>query len=115
MTTPYRLFHNLGRDRWYGYIPDAPLWVDPTTYTIPSDNGNRLDAIYARHNRDDRPDGRIAPSLSVGDVIAVYPAAPDDTPDPLFYAVADIGFAPIATPTNVITSATWREACDRAA
>jgi hypothetical protein len=27
------------------------------------------ESIFARHNRDDRPDGKTAPSLSVGDVI----------------------------------------------
>ena len=25
--------------------------------------------VFARHNRDDRPDGRLCPSMSVGDVV----------------------------------------------
>lgn len=37
-----------------------------------SDNTDHLlDDIYSIHNRDDRPDGRLGPSLSIGDVVAL--------------------------------------------
>jgi hypothetical protein len=39
--------------------------------TDPTDLDAIAEAIFERHNRDDRPDGRLCPSLSVGDVVVV--------------------------------------------
>jgi hypothetical protein len=42
-----------------------------------------LEQIFAKHNRDDRPDGQQAPSLSVGDVVRL---------DSQYWAVQAAGF-----------------------
>lgn len=49
-----------------------------------------LEAIFVRHNRDDRPDGRTRPSLSVGDVIVLTP--PDHRGEPYVFTVDMIGW-----------------------
>jgi hypothetical protein len=68
----YRIFHNVDS-----------LWMRPhrpTDRVVAGYHGDidgvddvesACRAIMARHNRDDRPDGCDAPSLSVGDVIVV--------------------------------------------
>ena len=69
---------------------------------IDSDNFDRLvEVIYARHNRDDRPDGRLCPSMSIGDVIIIGETA---------LSVASIGFVRVAVdPADLITDRTWTE------
>ena len=43
--------------------------------TVVTDRGEPIEAIaerlYTRHNRDDRPDGELCPSMSVGDVVVI--------------------------------------------
>ncbi len=104
--TNYTIFHNVHPDRyWDGYIPGAPMWADPNVYAI--DNPDPLEAIFMRHNMDSRPDGHLAPSLSVGDVIALYP----DTGDSItFHAVADLGFVTVDSPANIIDETSWSAA-----
>lgn len=63
-------------------------------------NVNIADRIYSMHNRDDRPDGAMRPSLSVGDVIVIS--------DPFGHnrrvvTVDRIGFADLdGLPTNLL-------------
>ena len=90
--TAYRIYRR-------GTVDDPALWLDPTTYVIDVD-GDPLEAIFVRHNRDDRPDGRLAPSLSVDDVVAV---------DGRFWRVEPIGFDETAEPATV-AARTWTEA-----
>lgn len=60
-----------------------------------------LDDIFARHNRDDRPDGRLCPSMSVGDVIILGDTA---------WSVASFGFKPVTVdPADLIADRTWTE------
>lgn len=60
-----------------------------------------LEAIFSRHNRDDRPDGQLCPSMSVGDVIVIAETA---------WSVANVGFVPVVIdPADVITDRTWLE------
>jgi hypothetical protein len=60
-----------------------------------------LEHVFARHNRDDRPDGRLCPSMSVGDVVIIGEVA---------YSVASVGFEPVAVdPADLITDRTWTE------
>ena len=70
----------------------------------PSDEASTmtvLEWIFARHNRDDRPDGRLCPSMSVGDVVVLGETA---------WTVEDIGFARVdLDPGDLITDKTWTE------
>jgi hypothetical protein len=62
--------------------------------------------LFARHNRDDRPDGQIAPSMSVGDVIEFSECA---------LSVADIGFAVVViADRDRVTDRSWLEVVDQA-
>lgn len=73
-TTEYRIYRNLTRP-FQTYRPGDTLWFDPTPRHVTlDDTASRTDAlnmIFERHNRDDRPDAAYAPSLSVGDVVAL--------------------------------------------
>jgi hypothetical protein len=61
--------------------------------------------IWQRHNRDNRPDGKSAPSLSVGDVIELPHAA---------YSVSGMGFTAVQmTEDGRITDRTWAECLER--
>jgi hypothetical protein len=60
-----------------------------------------LEAIFARHNRDDRPDGRLCPSMSVGDVIVIAEIA---------WTVLGTGWFPVVLDAaDLITDRTWSE------
>lgn len=87
----YRLYHSL-TNPFQPYKPGDRLWFDPTEYEItPRVSGTKssvLEAIFQRHNSDYRPDGHLAPSLSVGDVVAFG----FDTEDPEWWAVDSVGF-----------------------
>lgn len=69
----YRLLHNLdGFDPFRegdrladGFLGFMEVGANLTMSAV-------CDDIFARHNRDDRPDGKTAPSLSVGDVVLFY-------------------------------------------
>lgn len=57
--------------------------------------------IFERHNADDRPDGRLCPSMSVGDVIAFGEIA---------VTVERCGFSRCQIdPADVIADRTWRD------
>jgi len=78
----YVLYRNM-TSRFGGYTDGDKLWFDETVYDVADASGDpdeviaaepeprALDGIFARHNRDDRPDGQRAPSLSVGDLIGL--------------------------------------------
>jgi hypothetical protein len=102
--TNYRIYHGVSRDHFFGYRFGDPLWFDRTEYEVDGDTDGTfppvLDAIFARHNRDDRPDGAFAPSLSVGDIIAIDWG----TEATRHYAVASFGFDEVPGPmyTDVV-------------
>ena len=58
------------------------------------------DAIYMKHNRDDRPDGQMCPSLSMGDVINI---------DGKWVTVLDFGFGEVTVDPDDITTRSWLE------
>lgn len=60
-----------------------------------------LEHLFARHNHDDRPDGQLCPSMSVGDVVVLGESA---------WSVDSCGFVQV-TPrvVDLITDRTWRE------
>ena len=102
----YMLFHNVSDDRFDGYKPGAAVWTEGIAYTVDAIPEQALDAVFHRHNMPSRPDGLVAPSLSVGDVIFDV----DESSYWQWFAVADIGFMPIEPPANVVEAAGWREA-----
>ena len=58
--------------------------------------------LFYRHNMDDRPDGRMCPSMSVGDVIVIGEVA---------VSVASLGFQVVQLDAaDLITDKTWSEA-----
>jgi hypothetical protein len=60
--------------------------------------------LYRRHNSGDRPDGRIAPSMSIGDVIEFSTGAVSPT---------HIGFVPVTlVEAGKITDRAWRDVID---
>ena len=98
----YHLYRNVSRP-FLGYLPGDKLWFDRTAYAVGGRDMEHaldgplppvLDDIYARHNRDDRPDGQLAPSLSVGDVIALEFGTGRDR----FFSVDSFGFTEVESP-----------------
>lgn len=61
-----------------------------------------LEFIFATHNRDDRPDGRLCPSMSIGDVIVLGETAWTVTRDGFERVDLDL--------RDLITDRTWTEA-----
>lgn len=134
-TPTYRLYRNVGNP-FFAYTPGTKLWFDPTPFSVDDlsfsfpaiesyddiltgEAPRALDAIFYRHNRDNRPDGPYAPSLSVGDVIALDWG----TPRTRFFSVDSFGFTEVEGPllTEVYNAghpelgplhgdATWSEA-----
>jgi hypothetical protein len=75
----YEILINLSREKSFdGYVEGDPLVftyrgsIESLTVTSVK---SLLEEIWERHNRDDRPDGKIGPSLSVGDVVKLIPHA----------------------------------------
>lgn len=85
-----------------GYMPGDRL---VQTYRGAIDAPDPLDAAWAvvvRHNRDDRPDGRLGPSFSVGDVVAIFHHGREE-----FWASSGVDLVPIGRPTDVETGKGW--------
>ena len=99
----YQLFHNQTASfcRSYepgdvlveGYRGEFPACFEPRTDVPVDDMMFRLaEVVYMKHNRDDRPDGKTAPSLSVGDVVVIGEVA---------LSVASVGFEVVTMPPSV--------------
>lgn len=89
---PYQPGDRLVRG-WTGGLALVPVSELAVTTT--------LEGIYARHNRDDRPDGQLCPSMSIGDVVVIDGAA---------WSVGRIGFVPVdVDPADLITDRTWSQ------
>jgi hypothetical protein len=78
----YQLYHNQSSRFSRGYeagdeLVEGHRGQFPACFSIrpdldPQEALLRLaEVIFTKHNRDDRPDGRTAPSLSVGDVVVI--------------------------------------------
>jgi hypothetical protein len=76
--------------------------------TIEVESGDNVTAIaerlFARHNRDDRPDRRLCPSMSVGDVIVI---------GEVVVSVAGVGFQRVDVDADdLIVDRSWRQVID---
>ena len=68
------------------------------------DVGAVAERLFARHNRDDRPDGQLCPAMSVGDVIVIGEVA---------VSVAGVGFQLVDVDSDdLIVDRTWRQVID---
>jgi hypothetical protein len=85
---PYQPGDRLVRG-WSGEIPDS------------IDCKHAAEAVFELHNRDDRPDGQMCPSMSVGDVVVVGEVAL--SVDQRDWKQVNID------PADVITGRTWYE------
>lgn len=64
-----------------------------------------LERLFAKHNWDDRPDGQLCPSMSVGDVVKL-----DDGTYHSWHTVAAVGFDNVTVgQADLIEDRTWRE------
>jgi hypothetical protein len=81
-------------------------WCDVVASTDPVPRFEVLaEEVFARHNRDDRPDGQLCPSMSIGDVVVFGEVA---------MSVDGIGFARVdVDPGDLVVDQTWREVIDQ--
>lgn len=89
----YTLFHNQNA-LWFrpGTLRDLYIMGYSGVLPTPSTGSIKslLETVWTRHNRDDRPDGHLNPSLSVGDVVVL---APDlQFGEPYMYTVDKVGW-----------------------
>lgn len=103
MTARYTNYSNLDASFMRPYEPGDRLvkgWTGETDLAFPHEM-RALEEIYFRHNHDDRPDGQMCPSMSIGDVVIVGEGA---------WSVDHIGFVPVTVdPADLITDRTWSE------
>ena len=84
----YTNYANVSRPFMRGYEPGDTL-IKGWSGTLDVDNGwtvnihHLAEDVFMRHNRDDRPDGQMCPSMSVGDVVVIGETA---------LTVEDMGF-----------------------
>ncbi len=81
-------------------------WCDVVASTDPVPRFEVLaEDVFARHNRDDRPDGQLCPSMSIGDVVMFGEVA---------MSVDGIGFARVdVDPGDLIVDRSWRQVIDQ--
>lgn len=75
--------------------------ISPSAAAILNPIASVLELIFSLHNRDDRPDGRLCPSMSIGDVIILGETA---------FTVTRDGFETVDLDLrDLITDRTWLE------
>ena len=103
-TLTYTNYTNLDARYDRPYEPGDRLvkgWSGPIEPGLVETFDDLVEVIFMIHNRDDRPDGQMCPSMSIGDVIVVGELA---------VSVASIGFVRVAVdPADLITTGTWIE------
>lgn len=109
--TTYRIYHNV-QSRFDPYTPGDRLWFDAAAYEASVPDGTHdpvttlLEVIFDRHNRDDRPDAFSAPSLSVGDIVALD----WDNENATFWAVGRFGWTEVVGPYHdQVVNAPWSD------
>ena len=76
-------------------------WVGTVTLDESLDVFAAAERVWVRHNRDDRPDGQLCPSMSVGDVVVIGETA---------LTVESCGFSVCSVDaSDVIADRTWRQ------
>jgi hypothetical protein len=92
-----------------GFQPGHPLRL---AWVVESERDGRADdaiceELFVLLNRDDRPNGKVAPSMSVGDVVTI-----DDAEGVRSYATAGVGFDRLADALVPVYGAEDRLAMD---
>ena len=104
----YTNYTNMDARFMRGYRPGDRLvkgWSDEVHLPEGEPRITTLELIFERHNRDDRPDGQLCPSMSVGDVVRL-----DVGPYIEYHTVVSIGFDKVSVEgTDLIEDRTWRE------
>lgn len=88
----YTLFHNQDA-MWSRVGKPEDTYIMGYSGRLYTDEGqipHILEHIFARHNADDRPDGKIRPSLSVGDAVVL--TMDGHLGEPYVFTVAVVGF-----------------------
>jgi hypothetical protein len=97
----YTIYHNQGPGRFWKAGTETDPYKVGYTGVIPDDvQSDLFEWVFFTHNQDDRPDGRVAPSLSVGDVVAIT-TYHDEQTHTMWRTVDSFGFSPVGIPTNV--------------
>ncbi len=103
----YKNYTNVNREVWglRGYQPGDQLTRghegDIDGYATSFDELRVLaERVFEKHNRDDRPDGQVCPSMSVGDVVVFGEVA---------MTVMPIGFAAVNLDPADVLDVTWRD------
>lgn len=108
----YRLLINVTENE-HGYRPyrgyDSPAVLETDTFieTWTGEVEDHIDfevaaeRVFHEHNVDDRPTGRICPSMSVGDVVVFETPYGD-----LAYGCQSMGFKVVPMPKNILDT-TW--------
>lgn len=110
-TFTYTILHNVAPDHFLaGYIEGDRLVEGHHAAVEAPSYEDALDDIWVIHNRDNRPDGKLAPSLSVGDVILLWDVEGGEDA----FKVVDVGFHWIDMPENVERTKTYLEVLDEA-
>lgn len=96
---PYQPGDRLVRG-WQGELPE----YDPAHYPdVPRERHLFVlaEMLFGRHNADDRPDGQMCPSMSIGDVVQFGETA---------LSVDRMGFVAVSLdPNDLITDRPWSE------
>ena len=104
MEISYRNYTNGSRPFMRGYEPGDVLiagWAGTVTLDESLDVFAAAERVWVRHNRDDRPDGQLCPSMSVGDVVVLGETA---------LTVEACGFSICTVEgADVISDRTWRQ------
>ena len=101
ITADYHILHNLDARFGRPYRQGDRLANGHTGQVTAVDPAHFADLVFAIHNRDDRPDGKTAPSLSVGDVIIVGETA---------VSVDRMGFVNVCIAAADLLGRPWLEA-----
>ncbi len=104
MEISYRNYTNGSAPFLRGYQPGDVLiagWAGTVVLDDSLDVFDAAERVFVRHNRDDRPDGQLCPSMSTGDVVVIGEIA---------LTVETIGFS-ICTveAADIVTDVAWRD------
>lgn len=100
----YQILHNIDALFMRPYRPGDRL-IEGHVGELDGDHTPEVAAelVFARHNRDDRPDGRDAPSLSIGDVVVLDGDA---------WSVASLGFEAVTVTGSDVHPGPYRARID---
>jgi hypothetical protein len=103
MEISYRNYTNGSAPFLRGYRPGDVLiagWAGTLILDESLDVFAAAERVFVRHNRDDRPDGLLCPSMSTGDVVVIGETA---------LTVESIGFTLCEVdPADVVSDLSWR-------